>query len=178
MNRDPDFLRAEALAPTEGLALPVDAAPPPSTGSVASCMVAEVAVLLGFSDGGAPALVLRTGESAAIAALALLPLRSEHIGRRVALLPLRGADEVDWLVIGLLAGQAAWPAEPPMPDAVSELLFDGRRLALLARDELALRCGKAAVTLRADGRVEIRGETIVSQAVRANRVRGGSVELN
>jgi hypothetical protein len=178
MNRDPDFLRAEALAPNESLALPDDTAGVVELpGSAHPAMAAEVAVLLGFADGGAIPLVLRTGEAVARHAETLLPLRGEHIGRRVALLPLRGAD-ADWLVIGLLAGQAGWPAGLPVPDGVVQVQADGRCLALQARDELALRCGKASVKLRADGRIEIRGETIVSEAVRANRVRGGSVELN
>ena len=55
---------------------------------------------------------------------------------------------------------------------------DGQHLLLQAREEMILRCGKSSVKLRADGRIEIRGDTIISEAVRANRVRGGSVELN
>lgn len=174
MNRDPDFLRAEALTTTEFIALPaelVGAAKQPA--SAKQSVAAEVAMLLGFADGGAVPLVLRTGETTARRAEALLPLHGEHIGRRIALLPLTNAD-ISWLVIGLLADQ---PVEQSPVSAV-DVQTDGQRLTLQARNELTLRCGKSSVKLRADGRVEIRGETIISEAVRANRVRGGSVELN
>lgn len=178
MNRDPDFLRADALATAESIALPAESAEGGERlADALPAMAAEVAVLLGFADGGAVPLVLRAGEAAALHAETLLPLRGEHVGRRVALVPLRGAD-ANWLVIGLLAGQSALPAGIPALNGLVDVQADGRCLTLQARDELSLRCGKSSVRLRANGRIEIRGETIISEAVRANRVRGGSVELN
>ena len=178
MNRDPDFLRAEALAPTDSIALPVaSAADSQLPNSVPPPMAAQVAVLVGFAHGGAVPLVLGTGEATAWHAETLLPLGAEDIGRRVAVMPLHGAG-ADWLVIGLLAGQTRSPAGVPAPGSAVEVQADGRRLTLQAREEMVLRCGKASLKLRADGRVELRGETIVSEAMRANRVRGGSVELN
>lgn len=178
MDRDPDFLRADALAATDALALPEGTAPAAvQAGPVQPAVAAQLAVLLGFADDGAVALVLAAGDATARRAETLLPLRGEHIGRRVAVLPLHGAD-AGWLVIGLLAGQPGWPPGLPAPQGHVEVQADGSRMSLQARDELTLRCGKSVLTLRSDGRIEIRGETIVSQAVRANRVRGGSVELN
>jgi hypothetical protein len=178
MNRDPNFLRADALVPTDSLALPagtVQTATRPAYAQPA--MAAELAVLLGFADDGAVALVLAVGDATARRAETLLPLRGEHVGRRVAVLPLQGAD-AGWLVIGLLAGQPGWPPGLLAPQGSVDVQADGSQLTLQARDELTLRCGKSMVKLRSDGRIEIRGETIVSQAARANRVRGGTVELN
>ena len=105
MNRDPEFLRAAALTPDESIDLPGAAAEPrePPFASLPG-MAAEVATLLGFADGGAVPLVLKRGESAAQRAESLLALRGEHIGRRIALMPLSGA-KTPWLVIGLLEGQ-------------------------------------------------------------------------
>ena len=178
MNRDPDFLRADALVATDSLELPARAAQAAGRpGPAQPAMAAQVAVLLGFADDGAAALVLAAGDATTRRAETLLPLRGEHVGRRVAVLPLHGAD-AGWLVIGLLAGQPGWPPGLPAPRSHVEVQADGSRLTLQAHDELTLRCGKSVVKLRSDGRIEIRGETIVSQAVRANRVRGGSVELN
>jgi hypothetical protein len=41
-----------------------------------------------------------------------------------------------------------------------------------------LRCGAAAITLRADGTVRITGRDITSWARRRQRIRGGSVSIN
>jgi hypothetical protein len=78
--------------------------------------------------------------------------------------------------MGVLHDNVGWPlAEQP---GRVEVEADGERLIINANEHLVLRCGKACMTLRRDGRIEIRGETIVSQATGANRIRGGSVELN
>lgn len=47
-----------------------------------------------------------------------------------------------------------------------------------AEHELVLRCGAAAITLRADGTVRITGRDITSWARRRHRIRGGSVAVN
>lgn len=44
--------------------------------------------------------------------------------------------------------------------------------------ELVIECGKAKITLRADGRIEIRGGHIVSRSSGPNKVKGASVHLN
>src|ERR1017187_1090880 len=49
---------------------------------------------------------------------------------------------------------------------------------LQARRDLTLQVGEGSITLRADGRVLIKGETITSTARKLNRIRGGAVSLN
>ncbi len=55
---------------------------------------------------------------------------------------------------------------------------DGRRVVVEAEDEIELRCGKASLILRRNGRILIRGAHIETRAEGKNRVRGGSVEIN
>lgn len=55
---------------------------------------------------------------------------------------------------------------------------DGRQVTVRAEHELVLRCGEAAIVLHADGRIELRGTYITSQASATNRIRGGSIDLN
>jgi hypothetical protein len=52
------------------------------------------------------------------------------------------------------------------------------RVQLAAPDELVLRCGKASVVLRKDGRVTVRGTRIVSTSSGPHKIKGASVELN
>ena len=47
-----------------------------------------------------------------------------------------------------------------------------------AADELVLRCGQASLTLRADGKVVVRGTHILSHATGPHRLKGGSFSIN
>ena len=49
---------------------------------------------------------------------------------------------------------------------------------LTAEREIVLRCGKASITLRRNGRVVIRGTYVETRAEGVNRVQGGSVQIN
>ena len=70
------------------------------------------------------------------------------------------------LILGLI--------QPPLP----EVEADGEKLVLEARREVTLRCGKASITMTADGRVTIRGTQVLSRSDGPNRVQGASVQLN
>jgi hypothetical protein len=51
-------------------------------------------------------------------------------------------------------------------------------LVLEAGRELVLRVGEGSITIRADGKILIKGKDLVSHAKRMNRIKGGSVSLN
>ena len=55
---------------------------------------------------------------------------------------------------------------------------DSKRLVLEADEELAIQCGKGSIMIRKDGKILVKGLEIVSHAKAANRIRGGSVQLN
>lgn len=59
-----------------------------------------------------------------------------------------------------------------------DLRVDGRRVELEGHDEVVLRCGLSSITLRRNGRVVIQGTQVETTARGANRVKGGSVEIN
>lgn len=67
------------------------------------------------------------------------------------------------------------PASLPSP---VEARLDGRRVVLEAFDELELRCGKASIVLRRNGRVVVRGAYVETRSSGVNRIRGGSVRIN
>ncbi len=54
--------------------------------------------------------------------------------------------------------------------------LEGTR-SLEAEDQLVLRCGKASITLRRNGRLVLRGTHIVSDSAGVNRVRGAQVRV-
>lgn len=47
-----------------------------------------------------------------------------------------------------------------------------------ANDKIELQCGKASLTLSADGKIELRGTKIVTHSTGLNHIRGASVKLN
>jgi hypothetical protein len=55
---------------------------------------------------------------------------------------------------------------------------DGERLVVTAKEQLVLRCGRASITLTRAGKVLIQGAYISSRSTGANRIKGGSVQLN
>lgn len=63
-------------------------------------------------------------------------------------------------------------------EKVRDLTVDGQRVVIEGKKEVVLKCGKASVTLRADGRVQIKGQHVVSRAASTNAVRGGQVRIN
>ena len=133
--------------------------------------------LLALVDEGRTPLVSFAGQpgTGALRARSVVDLHRSHVGQDVVLgFELR--DPSRPIIMGVVRGQSEWPLSET-PGQVT-LEADGQRMVVVADRELVLRCGKASVSLRYDGRVEIRGENILTQAAGPNRIRGGSVELN
>ncbi|WP_280152286.1 DUF6484 domain-containing protein [Piscinibacter sp. XHJ-5] len=135
-----------------------------------------VGELLALADRGRIAIVMHSPgvEQAALRAESVVDLHAAHVGREV-LLGFVDGDARRPVVLGVLAPRG-WPLEHP-PGQV-QVDADGERMIVSAEHQLVLRCGKSSLTLHSDGRVEIRGETVLTQAAGANRIRGGSVQLN
>jgi hypothetical protein len=79
------------------------------------------------------------------------------------------------IVVALL--EAPPPAQPaaPQPPPTSSL---PEILRLESGRELHIECGKSHIHLRADGRIEIRGEYVISRSTGPNKIKGGSVQIN
>lgn len=54
----------------------------------------------------------------------------------------------------------------------------GTPLSFESDTHIILRCGKASISLKADGTVAIRGTNVASRASHTNRIRGGNVQIN
>ena len=145
----------------------------------AAAPVGGVAVgrLLALADDGCTPLVaypLQRGTSA-LRAGTIVDLHGGHIGRLV-LLAFEDGDAARPIVIGLLRGEAREP-QGSAPGQV-EVDADGERMLVTARKQLVLRCGAASITLTESGKVLIRGSYVLTQSSGANRVKGGSIQLN
>jgi hypothetical protein len=64
------------------------------------------------------------------------------------------------------------------PPQVIEADVDGKRVRIVARDEIVLECGDASITLRRNGRIIIKGTYIETSSEGTNRIKGGQVRIN
>ena len=55
---------------------------------------------------------------------------------------------------------------------------DGERITFNAKKEIVLRCGKSSITLTRAGKILLRGAYLLSRSSGANRIKGGSVQIN
>jgi|SRR5688500_2453867 len=129
--------------------------------------------ITGVDDRGQP-LVRWNGVTAAAQAVWMpgVPQWHECIGARVLVGFLNG-DEAQPIVLGLL--------EPPPPrgdDASHRPEKQPETLRIEAGQELVIECGEARISLRKDGRIEIRGTHLISRSSGPNKIKGGSVFIN
>jgi Domain of unknown function (DUF6484) len=119
-------------------------------------------------------LVLYRGQqvSTALVACTLVDLSANDIGREVMLMPEEG-DLAKPVIVGLLREDLR-----PGQRRSLEVDMDGERLVVSADRQIAIRCGKASITLTKAGKVLIEGEYVISRARRTNRVEGAAVQIN
>jgi Domain of unknown function (DUF6484) len=93
-------------------------------------------------------------------------------GQSVLLL-LEGGDPERPVIVGFVEDRAK-PAAPK----VIEADVDGKRVRVVAQDEVVLECGSASITLRRNGRVIIKGTYVETHSDGTNRIKGGQVRIN
>ncbi len=81
------------------------------------------------------------------------------------------------VLLGLRQARPALDAELP-GDADLAATVDGKKVRLEGKEEIVLRCGKASITMRRNGRIVIRGVQVESRATGRNRIKGGAVLIN
>lgn len=129
-----------------------------------------IGLLLGF-EGDRPLVVFPGNpRDHAVAARSLARLSAADAGCEVALL-FEDGDRARPLIVGRIV--------EPVREGVPPLVIrDGEHVKLTAAERIELRVGKASIVLEKDGHITIRGTYLVSHASAANRIRGGSVNLN
>lgn len=89
-------------------------------------------------------------------------------------LGFEGCDTSRPVILGVVQDRLL----PPLSLMHAVVRLDGRRLQLTASDEISLRCGRASITLRADGTIVIKGGEVATRASGRNRVTGSTVAIN
>lgn len=120
------------------------------------------------------ALVQVDGEEGSRTADTTVALRPGLLGSRVVLLSGEGGELI---VTGVVRAPGA-PELAAAEDPPAEVVLDGERLVLSAAREVVLRCGKASITLREDGKVVVRGADVLQVSSGLHRLKGAAVEIN
>jgi hypothetical protein len=79
------------------------------------------------------------------------------------------------------AKPTALPPTPSVADPGVQVIdadIDGRRVRIVAQDEIVLECGQASITLRRNGRIIVRGTYVETHSEGTNRIKGGQVRIN
>jgi len=133
-------------------------------------------ILLGFDPEGVP-LVDYPGNPTGnvIPSPSTVKLTEQDCGRDAVLL-FEGGDPAKPILVGLIDVPVAGASSSG--DQNLDVKVDGKRIEIEGQDEVVLRCGKASITLRRNGRVVIRGNYVESRSKGTNRIKGGSVLIN
>jgi hypothetical protein len=113
----------------------------------------------------------------------LSTVRGLTLARGDLVLLHRPGNWPEWLVIRAITGRGKAPGlhGPVLRSNDVEplnVMVDNTRIEIEGQDEVVLRCGKASITLRRNGRVIIRGTYVESRSTGTNRIKGGSVLIN
>ncbi len=128
-----------------------------------------IGALIGFEKGKPLVVFAGNPKDHAIAARSTTELTYAMIGCDLALL-FEGGDPAKPLIVGRIVD----PVQLETPSVIR----DGELVRVTAQEQLELRCGKASIIMKKDGHITIRGTYLISHASAANRIRGGSVNLN
>ncbi|TPI65665.1 hypothetical protein FJ420_14635 [Mesorhizobium sp. B3-1-3] len=130
-----------------------------------------IGIFLGLDDDAAPLVVFPGNpQEAALPSRSMTELTADMIGSEVALLFQEG-DPMKPLIVGRII-------DPARKTNAPQVVRDGERVRIVGDERIELRCGKATILMEKDGRITIRGTYVTSQASAANRIRGGSIDLN
>lgn len=181
MSHDP-----ERSAPAAPLATPATTGPewlrgvvsPRDSGDAATLRTGHLAgidaegrVLFTPEDGGETypvAIALAISDGALVKA----------VRRQSRALVVRTADaHARALLVGLVRDRVSAAARDAKHGRL-EVTVDGEKVRLEAEHDIELKCGQASITLRYDGRIELRGTHILSSSRGPNRVKGATIALN
>jgi len=112
----------------------------------------------------------------------------QDIGKEVALL-FENGDPQKPLLVGLIqnpldTAQRLQPSPQEQAEIETDeqdnpyLELDGERIEIKAKQQMTLKCGRASITLTKAGKILIRGTYLLNRSSGANRIKGGSVQIN
>ncbi|QDQ27517.1 hypothetical protein FNU76_14770 [Chitinimonas arctica] len=141
----------------------------------------------------APAGALILGEIVSLNAAGLPRLHVDGVGlvdMAASLVPITVADVGKTVAFSMPVGPASpgvvlglvWQPQVAAMEAVApqplEASVDGNMVHIEARQSIKLSCGRASITLTADGQILLRGDYISNHSTGTQRIKGAAVQIN
>jgi hypothetical protein len=86
------------------------------------------------------------------------------------------------IIIGVVQDQPLVTAPPQEvildKKETKDIILDGERIVFDAKKEIVLRCGEGSVTIRRDGKIVIKGTSLLSRSKGVNKIKGTAVNIN
>ena len=105
-------------------------------------------------------------------------LQDALVDGQPVLLVLENGDPALPIIIGVVSDVLPKVPSLVQDDGEDGFELNGKRMSFEGQEEVVLRCGKASITLRADGQVVVKGTRLMSRASETNKVRGATVQIN
>jgi hypothetical protein len=128
---------------------------------------------------------IRIGDNPPIPARCTLDLCKEVSARQwqsgqEVLVAFERGDAERPIIIALMApvSSAESEAEIEMPSKPEVAEVDGKTVIIRGDEKVELRCGKAGILIRKDGKIIIRGAHLLSRSSGPIRLKGGHVDIN
>ena len=154
---------------------------PPNRQRLRSPGEVVIGTLSNLGSGDVPLVLFDEAEAVGpLPALTIIEVSQTDVGRQVVLAFNQGNINQP-IILGFLRHEENDSEVDHSSKAgvtSQQILVDGETLRIDAKQKIELRCGKASITLTADGNVLIRGAYVLTRASGTNRIRGGNVQIN
>lgn len=138
-----------------------------------------IGVLVGISDKDELLVVYPSNPNeTALKAKTTVSLGNDDIGKEVALM-FEGGNPKLPLIIGRI--QNPHEVKEHVKSEKEEVIgvdVDDEHIMISGKQSIRLKCGKASITLTKEGKILVRGTYILNRSSGANRIKGGSVQIN
>jgi hypothetical protein len=170
---EPPYATRDAMRTPARTSIPSERRTPAKASGADLMPPVIIGTLVGFSQSRAPLVDFPGNESGiALPARTMIALNEHDAGCEIALV-FENGDAAKPVILGRLQSQNAGTNEGTV-----NVSLDGEQVALSAKNEIVLRCGKASITLTRAGKIIIRGAYLLSRSSGVNRIKGGSVQIN
>ncbi len=132
-----------------------------------------VASFVSFDDAGAPFVVVPGVISQPKKADAICDMSNAKKGEQYGVMFKNGDAEYPTIM-----GKMQQQTVVAVPEETVQITEENQQLRITSKKEIHLQCGDSHLLLSPDGRVEIRGKTVVTHSTGLNKMRGASVKIN
>lgn len=101
--------------------------------------------------------------------------------KRPTLLVFQGGDPCNPIILGFVQTTRIDTLMDTLMTSVEkpqQIIVDGEKVVIEAKEEIVLRCGKGSICLYKNGRVVIKGTNLVNRSRGVNKIKGAAVRIN